>query len=142
MGVGKVLKGRRELMGVSQEKIAQKMYVSRQTISNWELGKTYPDIEKLIALSEFYEVTLDELVKEDSIMKEKLITDAKELAQLRKHKTWFRISQSLSSVAFGGALFSDDYTWLLIIAALLFSVFGAYHWTFFDDDKSTDPLFP
>lgn len=48
----------------SQEELAEKMEVSRQTISKWESGKTIPELNKLVKLSEIYKITLDELVKE------------------------------------------------------------------------------
>ncbi len=48
----------------SQEELAEKMDVSRQTVSKWESGKTIPELNKLVKLSEIYKITLDELVKE------------------------------------------------------------------------------
>ena len=58
-------------MGWSQEVLAEKAYVSRQTVSNWETEKSYPDIHSLLLLSDVFGVTLDELVKGDvEIMKE------------------------------------------------------------------------
>lgn len=49
----------------SQDALAKKMYVSRQTISNWETGKTYPDIQNIVLLAEVYHVTVDQLVSDD-----------------------------------------------------------------------------
>lgn len=48
---------------LTQEELAQKIFVSRQTISNWENGKGQPDLENLILLSEYYQVSLTELVE-------------------------------------------------------------------------------
>lgn len=48
----------------SQEELAEKMEVSRQTVSKWESGKTIPELNKLIKLSEIFNVTVDELVKD------------------------------------------------------------------------------
>ena len=48
----------------SQEELAEKMEVSRQTVSKWESGRTIPELNKLVKLSEIYKITLDELVKE------------------------------------------------------------------------------
>ena len=57
---------------LSQDALAKKMYVSRQTISNWETGKTYPDIQNIILLADVYHVTVDQLVREDiSLMQNK-----------------------------------------------------------------------
>src|SRR5699024_2602007 len=50
---------------ISQEKLDEKIYVSRQSISNWENDKNYPDINSLIRLSEVFQVSLDILIKGD-----------------------------------------------------------------------------
>ncbi len=50
--------------GVSQEELAEMLHVSRQSVSKWERGKVYPEIDKLIALSDYFGVSLDELLKE------------------------------------------------------------------------------
>lgn len=55
----------RKKNGLSQEKLAEKVNVSRQTISNWELGATSPNPEQLILLSREFGVSIDELVGND-----------------------------------------------------------------------------
>ena len=50
-------------MDLSQEALAEKVYVTRQTISNWENGKSYPDIHSLLLLSSVFHVTIDQLIK-------------------------------------------------------------------------------
>lgn len=45
--------------------MAEKLYVSRQTISNWERGKTYPDIDSLLLMATYFDVSLDNLIKGD-----------------------------------------------------------------------------
>lgn len=55
----------RKQFNFSQEELADKIYVSRQTISNWENGKSYPDIENLLILSTLFHISLDELIKGD-----------------------------------------------------------------------------
>lgn len=65
MNFSKQLKKYRKLNGFNQEDLAEKIYVTRQTISKWENDKTYPDIHNLIALSILFDVSLDELVKGD-----------------------------------------------------------------------------
>lgn len=59
------LKNARVESGVSQKEAADKIGVSRQTLSSWETGKTYPDIASLISLSDLYRVSIDALLKED-----------------------------------------------------------------------------
>ena len=72
MEIGKKLKNARIEAGLTQEKAAEKINVSRQTISNWENEKSYPDIVSVIALSDLYSVSLDELLKGDQKMAEHL----------------------------------------------------------------------
>ena len=72
MEIGKKLKNARIEAGLTQEKAAEKIDVSRQTISNWENEKSYPDIISVIALSDLYSVRLDELLKGDQKMAEHL----------------------------------------------------------------------
>lgn len=72
MEIGKKLKNARIEAGLTQEKAAEKIDVSRQTIYNWENEKSYPDIISVIALSDLYSVSLDELLKGDQKMAEHL----------------------------------------------------------------------
>jgi len=69
---------------LSQDELAEKIFVSRQTISNWETGKSYPDVHSLVLLSDFFNISLDELVKGDiEMMKETLeSTEVKQFKQL------------------------------------------------------------
>ena len=72
MEIGKKLKNARIEAGLTQEKAAEKIDVSRQTISNWENEKSYPDIISVIALSDLYSVSLHDLLKGDQKMAEHL----------------------------------------------------------------------
>ena len=65
MEIGKQIQQRRTAAGLSQEDLADRLYITRQTLSNWETGKTYPDINSLLRLSELFHISLDELVKGD-----------------------------------------------------------------------------
>ncbi|MDU2584862.1 MAG: helix-turn-helix domain-containing protein [Anaerococcus prevotii] len=70
MLIGDKLKEARLKKNMTQEEVAEKIFVSRQSISNWENNKTYPDIGNVIALSDLYDVSLDELLKgSDNFMK-------------------------------------------------------------------------
>lgn len=53
----------RKRKGLSQEQLGYELGVSRQTVSNWELGQSYPDFQRLVLLSDYYEMSLDELVR-------------------------------------------------------------------------------
>lgn len=63
MKIGDKLKKARMDKNMTQEEVAEKIFVSRQSISNWENNKTYPDIGNVIALSDLYQISLDELLK-------------------------------------------------------------------------------
>lgn len=68
MEIGKQLKNARMRSGLTQEKVAEEINVSRQTISNWENEKSYPDIISVIELSNLYSISLDDLLKGDERM--------------------------------------------------------------------------
>lgn len=68
MEIGSRLKNARNEKGITQEHAAELLGVSRQTISNWENNKSYPDIISVIKMSDFYSVNLDHLLKEDNTM--------------------------------------------------------------------------
>ena len=72
MEIGKKLKNARMKSGFTQENVAEKINVSRQTISNWENEKSYPDIINVIELSNLYSISLDDLLKGDREMMEHL----------------------------------------------------------------------
>lgn len=92
MELGQQIKKYRNGLDLSQELLAEKIYVSRQTISNWENGKNYPDINSLLRLSEVFQVSIDTLVKGDlEEMKE-------EIRQEDKHR--FKRVSNLFSVLF------------------------------------------
>lgn len=65
MNVGSRIKKYREKQNISQDELALKVFVSRQTISNWETNKSYPDIKSLTMLSNIFHVTLDDFIKGD-----------------------------------------------------------------------------
>ena len=58
MELGSQIKKYRNELALSQDALAEKVYVSRQTISNWENGKSYPDVNSLILLSEVFQTLL------------------------------------------------------------------------------------
>ncbi len=83
MNLGTQIKKYRNELSMSQDELAEKIFVSRQSISNWENDKTYPDIKSLLLLSEVFQVSLDQLIKGDlEIMKKEISTQ--ELANFQK----------------------------------------------------------
>lgn len=63
MYISKRLKELRTVSGFSQEKLAELLDVSRQTISSWENERSYPDVHNLIMLCDIYSVSLDDLMR-------------------------------------------------------------------------------
>ncbi|MEF9875753.1 MAG: helix-turn-helix transcriptional regulator, partial [Gordonibacter sp.] len=115
MELGSQIKKHRMGQDLSQEDLAAKIYVSRQTVSNWETDKTYPDVENLLLLSVLFDVTIDELIKGDvEAMKEALAEDWKKIRIL----SWGGLVIALVGVAtfLGGVLF---WNWDIVPSALL-----------------------
>ncbi len=84
MELGTQIRKYRNEKTLSQEALAEKVYVSRQTVSNWENDKSYPDVNSLVLLSEVFEISLDQLIKGDvEMMKEQIDqTDQKKFERL------------------------------------------------------------
>ncbi|ALC54301.1 XRE family transcriptional regulator [Bacillus cereus] len=74
------LKEEREKRNWSQNDLAEKIHVSRQSVSKWETGKNYPSIEIIIHLSDLFGITIDELLRSDEELTQKIIKDSKQLA--------------------------------------------------------------
>lgn len=88
---GEKLKQEREKRGWSQTELSEKIHVSRQSVSKWETGKNYPSIEVIIDLSDLFGMTIDELLRSDEELTEKVIQDSKQLA----HPKWKAFFDSL-----------------------------------------------
>lgn len=84
MEIGERLKQARATSEMTQAQVAQELHVTRTTISNWENGRSYPDIASLLTLSNLYRLSLDTLIKEDVQM----IDDLKRKEQERRHAGW------------------------------------------------------
>lgn len=67
----------RKSKGLSQDELGQKLGVSRQTISKWELAQSYPDFQRLVILSDYYGLSLDALVRDVDVqdVREKSLSD-------------------------------------------------------------------
>ena len=74
----------RKQKSMSQEELAERLNVTRQTISKWELGQSKPDMDKLLEISKLFDVSVEELTSEAvSIGKEKVVTNSK-----NKERKW------------------------------------------------------
>lgn len=83
----KYYRGEKELY---QEELAERVYVSRQTISNWENNKSYPDINSIVLLSEIFEISIDNLIKVDVEQMKKEI-NSEEVKKLNFYATMMGI---------------------------------------------------
>ncbi len=72
MNFSKQLREQRKQLGLTQAAVAERLHVTRQTISNWEQGKNYPDLTMLVQLSTVYQISLDSLLKGDQRLKDSL----------------------------------------------------------------------
>lgn len=61
---------------MTQEQFAEKIFVSRNAVAKWESNRGYPDIQNLITISDVYGISLDELIKNDQKLKNKIILDS------------------------------------------------------------------
>ena len=126
MELGKQIKKHRQEAHLSQDELANRIYVSRQTISNWENDKSYPDVNSLVLLSEIFQVSLDTLVKGDiDIMKE--VIQKEEIAKMNRYGTIYTILLIVTVVS-AVPLFMWLGTWAFIPWGIIFAI--AMHFAF------------
>ena len=98
MELGKQIKMQRQKAALSQEELANRVYVSRQTISNWENDKSYPDVNSLVLLSEIFQISLDKLIKGDiDTMKE--VIQKEEIAKMNRYGKIYTIMLLATAVS-------------------------------------------
>ena len=118
MELGQQLKAHRKELGISQDELAEKIIVSRQSISNWENNKTYPDIHTLLLLAETFGVSLDELIKGDvEEMKEEI--NAQERAGFNRDTVCFAIFGIVTVLSIAPLYAFLDYIGCLIWALIV-----------------------
>ena len=100
MNIGDKIKTAREENKLTQTQASESLMVSRQTISNWENGKSLPDILSVIRMSELYKISLDELLKGDKAMIEKIEKDVEISKTEKKIIKYAWISIFLGAVIF------------------------------------------
>lgn len=110
--------------GLSQKDLADKIYVTRQTVSNWENGKSYPDIQSLLLLSQLFGVTVDQLIKGDlETMKQEISQEA--VDTFNRESRIFAAMCIVSAVTFipAAALgFSRNQWWVLGLWVFLYGL--------------------
>ncbi|MBO1298713.1 MULTISPECIES: helix-turn-helix domain-containing protein [unclassified Enterococcus] len=122
MDLSHQIKKYRKQLAFSQEELAEKLYVSRQTISNWENERSYPDIHNLLLMSVLFDVSLDELVKGDvEKMKENI-----PLSEINKYTKVMLGFMLLTLISVGPSLFLPG-IWRLMLPLLFWtiSMYGA-----------------
>ncbi len=109
----------RKQKGLSQDEFGEKIGVSRQTVSKWELSQSYPDFQKLVFISDYYGITLDELVKDISVqdVRDKTVVE-EQISDIHTDLTKFkkRFNTILNGLAIAG------FVYLVIIGAVLLMV--------------------
>lgn len=98
MELGKQIKMHRQEAHLSQEELANRVYVSRQTISNWENDKSYPDVNSLVLLSEIFQISLDNLIKGDiEVMKD--VIQKEEIEKMNRYGKSYTIMLIATAVS-------------------------------------------
>ena len=98
MELGKQIKMHRQEAHLSQEELANRVYVSRQTISNWENDKSYPDVNSLVLLSEIFQISLDNLIKGDiEVMKD--VIQKEEIEKMNRYGKIYTIMLIATAVS-------------------------------------------
>ena len=120
MNVGARIKKHREKQNISQDELALKIFVSRQTISNWETSKSYPDIKSLTMLSNIFHVTLDDFIKGDIEEMKKIVS--KEKIEKFNTMSYIFLAEMLILMFSAYPLFKIDGYIGAIIWALLFVI--------------------
>jgi len=89
--VSATIKKLRQDKGINQSQLAEQLHVTRQAVSNWETGKTQPDIETLTQMAEFFEVSVEQLIYGIDYQKE-----SEESKEWKRTWNWGRIHLSLT----------------------------------------------
>ncbi len=127
MEVGRVIRDQRVAAGMSQEELASKVFVSRQTISNWENDKSYPDVQSLDIIAGIFGTSIDELVKGDLPMIDATIAEVDARAKEQdvrafKRNAWISSALALIALAVAGVAF-DQNNWLaLAMCAVVYAI--------------------
>ena len=132
MRIADQIKSARIQKEYTQEQSAENLMVSRQTISNWENGKSLPDIVSIIRMSDLYDVSLDELLKGDKVLMEKIEKDAMAVKAEKKiiKFAWISIVLGVIVIILGN-IFEDNpvidfingaLPWILLGLMLLFAM--------------------
>ena len=114
----------RKQKGLSQEELANRLNVSRQTVSKWEVGESTPDMEKLVAMSDLFGISLDELVLDkkenqsvasEQVVKSELYSDIKEHVLTEENKKKTKKGLKIAAIAIGIFVLIDLITFIIYV---------------------------
>lgn len=108
MGFSEKIYALRTQAGMSQASFAEKLQVSRQTVSKWELGTSYPEIDKLVAISDMFHVTTDYLLKDQPASQDEARMDRLVLKFLGYAQDMDHISKDLVSIMRDGIIDDEE----------------------------------
>lgn len=113
MTLGKRLKQVRVEKGFSQAEVADFLNISRQSISRWETDKAYPDLDNLVELSKYYEVSIDEILTETKVLQHEINQKTEQMNQNMEEieKKQQKLNQLSSS--------DSDESWVLLLFTTL-----------------------
>ena len=132
MEVGNTIRSLRTAKGMSQEELAEKVYVSRQTISNWENDKSYPDVQSLAIVAELFETTIDSLVKGDLPMIETRIAEA-EVQTIKRNTMLYAVLLVVSVVVMAISFAHEN--WLALTTGAIVYAIAMYFASMVEQDK-------
>lgn len=120
MKIGKRIREYRKIYNLSQEQLADKIFVSRQTVSNWENDKTYPDIQSIISLAILFNISLDEFIREDLEEMKMKINNKKANKRADIYSLIMICSTILASLSIGLVVALPKSKLILIVPIILF----------------------
>ena len=128
MDIGKRIREYRKIYNLSQEQLADKIFVSRQTVSNWENNKTYPDIQIIVSLSILFNVSLDELIREDLEEMKMKISKNKATKRADIYSLIMICSTILASLSIGlvVALPESKFIWIVPVTLFLPALWSSF----------------
>ena len=136
MNIGNQISAIRKEQQLTQEQFRSLFHVTRQTVSNWENEKSYPDLQMLIDISNQFEISLDTLIKEDSKMV-KTIDKERVLGKIKKEKSIIDFFTGAGTGIIVSCLLSPDSirrTVVIIIGLVMIGI-GWYKKTRYDNKK-------
>ena len=114
----------RKQKGLSQEELANRLNVSRQTVSKWEVGESTPDMEKLVAISDLYGVSLDDLVLDkqpekaeatEQVVKSEFYSDIKEHVLTDDNMQKAKKGLKIAGIIAGAVILIDLLTFIIYV---------------------------